>query len=166
MKLPVKPVVLPKDLKGQTNGLVDDALLRAIPGGKLHHLAAQAWLALREDARKSRLWLKPTSHVDTYRPLKIQEKAFFARYDNTPRDTRHEKYQGKDWWLKPRKAGVAVPGTSFHGWGLAIDIASMSERKLAWLLANAARFGFSWESQSEPWHLRYVAGDRVPPAVK
>ena len=160
MKLPVTKVVMPADLKTQKNGQVDAELLRAIPGGKLYYKAAVAWLALREAARKDGLWLKPTSTVDTYRPLKVQEKAFFARYDNTPRDTRHEKYQGKDWWLKPRKAGVAVPGTSFHGWGLAIDVAHVNDRKLKWLLANAARFGFSWEAQSEPWHLRFVAGDK------
>jgi len=35
------------------------------------------------------------------------------------------------------------------------------------LAANATKFGFSWEVlPSEPWHLRYVAGDNVPEAVK
>jgi LAS superfamily LD-carboxypeptidase LdcB len=33
------------------------------------------------------------------------------------------------------------------------------------MLKNADDFGFSWEVQSEPWHLRYVAGDKVPAAV-
>jgi LAS superfamily LD-carboxypeptidase LdcB len=36
---------------------------------------------------------------------------------------------------------------------------------LDWLLKNAHLYGFSWEVQSEPWHLRYVAGDDVPEAV-
>ena len=166
MKLPIKPVLLPKDLYGQSNGQVDPKLLSAITGGKLHHLAAKAWTAMVAEAAKAGVVLKPTSPVDTYRPLSIQEKAFLARYDNTKRDTRHEKWKGKDWWLKPKMAGVAVPGTSNHGWGLAVDVAGMNDQRLKWLLANAARFGFSWESQSEPWHLRYVVGDRVPPAVK
>jgi hypothetical protein len=30
---------------------------------------------------------------------------------------------------------------------------------------HAGEFGWSWELQSEPWHLRYVAGDEVPAAV-
>jgi hypothetical protein len=34
------------------------------------------------------------------------------------------------------------------------------------MLKNAQRFGFSWELQSEPWHLRFVAGDVTPEAVK
>ena len=38
-------------------------------------------------------------------------------------------------------------------------------RSLAWLIDNAHRFGWSWERQDEPWHLRYVAGDSIPPAV-
>lgn len=166
MKLPIKTVLLPKDLYGQSNGVVDPKLLAAVAGGKLHHLAAKAWTVMVAEAGKAGVALKPTSPADTYRPLAVQEKAFLARYDNTKRDTRHEKWKGKDWWLKPKMAGVAVPGTSNHGWGLAVDVAGVNEQRLKWLLANAARFGFSWEAQSEPWHVRYVAGDRTPAAVK
>jgi LAS superfamily LD-carboxypeptidase LdcB len=61
---------------------------------------------------------------------------------------------------------MAVPGTSNHNLGIAIDIAHASGARLAWLLKNAQDFGFSWEVQSEPWHLRYVAGDNVPLRVK
>lgn len=67
--------------------------------------------------------------------------------------------------------------TEWHQWlcreqatitgGIAIDIANASGPRLAWLAANATKFGFSWEVlPSEPWHLRYVAGDDVPEAVK
>jgi LAS superfamily LD-carboxypeptidase LdcB len=75
-------------------------------------------------------------------------------------------YQGKLWYLKKGMAPMAVPGTSNHNWGIAIDIANASGKRLDWLLANADKFGFSWELQSEPWHLRYVCGDAVPEAVK
>jgi peptidoglycan hydrolase-like protein with peptidoglycan-binding domain len=34
-----------------------------------------------------------------------------------------------------------------------------------WLIGNAHRFGISAELQSEPWHWRYVAGDRIPQAT-
>jgi LAS superfamily LD-carboxypeptidase LdcB len=165
-QLPIKPVVLPADLKNQKNGQLDPKLLVDIPGGKAHHLAAKAWLAMVAEAKKAGLELKPTSPADAYRTLAIQEKTFLKRYDNTKRDTRHEKYQGKDWWLKPKVAGAAVPGTSNHGWGLAVDVASMNSAKLTWLLANVDKFGFSWEAQSENWHIRYVAGDKIPAAVK
>jgi len=34
------------------------------------------------------------------------------------------------------------------------------------LAANATKFGFSWEVlPSEPWHLRFTAGDNTPEAV-
>lgn len=61
---------------------------------------------------------------------------------------------------------MAVPGTSNHNLGIAIDIANASGKRLEWLLKHAQSFGFSWEVQSEPWHLRYVTGDNVPTRVK
>jgi nucleoid-associated protein YgaU len=69
---------------------------------------------------------------------------------------------------------AAVPGTSNHGLGLAADLAlrnhagqlvGVTHFFTAWLIANAARFGYSAEVQSEPWHWRYVAGDKIPQAV-
>lgn len=61
---------------------------------------------------------------------------------------------------------MAVPGSSWHNYGVAIDIANATGARLAWLLANEAKFGFSHELDSEPWHIRYVAGDAVPEAVQ
>jgi len=37
--------------------------------------------------------------------------------------------------------------------------------RLDWMLQNIEKFGFSWEVQSEPWHIRYCAGDNIPQAV-
>jgi LAS superfamily LD-carboxypeptidase LdcB len=66
---------------------------------------------------------------------------------------------------------AAAPGTSNHGWGLAVDFAeeldgdtqpeSVSAKFVKWLIRNAATYGFSAEVQSEPWHWRYVAGDKL-----
>jgi hypothetical protein len=55
-----------------------------------------------------------------------------------------------------------------HNLGIAVDVHSASEpKRINWLIANVAKFGFSWEVvPSEPWHLRYVCGDNVPEAVK
>jgi LAS superfamily LD-carboxypeptidase LdcB len=33
-------------------------------------------------------------------------------------------------------------------------------------LAEAPSLGWSWELQSEPWHIRYVAGDKTPQRLK
>lgn len=78
------------------------------------------------------------------------------------------------WWvkinfgtlLKPRyRATSAVPETSNHGWAIALDVRSIPNVVVAWLVANAWRYGFSAEIQSEPWHWRYFAGDDIPAAV-
>jgi LAS superfamily LD-carboxypeptidase LdcB len=61
---------------------------------------------------------------------------------------------------------LATPGKSNHNLGIAIDIANASGARLAWLLANEHLYGFSHELDSEPWHIRYVAGDATPDAVK
>ncbi len=53
---------------------------------------------------------------------------------------------------------TALPGTSMHEWGLAVDwsnvgsvIASHSNPAWQWLSSNAGRFGFA-NLPSEPWH--------------
>jgi LAS superfamily LD-carboxypeptidase LdcB len=158
MKLPVKKVILPKDLTGLENGKLPTSILTPIHGGYLHHKAADAFLAMYADAKKSKILLEPTSTADTYRRYSIQLKTFLARYDQTVRKSLPKKFQGKLWWLKPGFAGAAVPGTSNHGWGLAVDIAHCNQKTLEWLLQNADKYGFSWEDQSEPWHIRYYKG--------
>jgi hypothetical protein len=65
---------------------------------------------------------------------------------------------------------AAVPGTSNHGWALAVDLCEagrtamdFSTRTYVWLKANAAGFGWvhpAWaepgRGQEEPWHWEYV----------
>ncbi|MBM7496096.1 M15 family metallopeptidase [Oerskovia paurometabola] len=64
---------------------------------------------------------------------------------------------------------AAVPGTSNHGWGLAIDLAapasSPGSAQYKWLRANAPLYGWdnpAWArpngSKPEPWHFEYAAG--------
>jgi cell wall-associated NlpC family hydrolase len=66
-----------------------------------------------------------------------------------------------------KPALAAVPGTSNHGWGLAVDLCGGIERfgtaQYAWLKANAGRFGFlhpDWaepgRGREEPWHWEYA----------
>ncbi|MFN3866309.1 MAG: D-alanyl-D-alanine carboxypeptidase family protein [Demequina sp.] len=71
--------------------------------------------------------------------------------------------------LKP--ATAARPGTSNHGWGMAVDLDQPSAR---WLSANGAEYGWVNPVWARPggvkpewWHLEYVATDVgafVPPA--
>jgi cell wall-associated NlpC family hydrolase len=69
--------------------------------------------------------------------------------------------------VKPALA--AVPGTSNHGWGLAVDLCagaqSFGTPEYAWLRANAGRYGWSnpawaWpgNGREEPWHWEFASG--------
>lgn len=170
-KYPVVKIELCSHLKGVKSGELSADLLRAIEGkGKLHQCAADAYEAMDAAANAEGIDLAPTSQADTYRSLETQEYGFYQRYTDTPNKKLMKQkpriYKGKAWYLKKGFAPMAVPGTSNHNLGIAIDIAYASGKRLEWLLKNAQRFGFSWEVQSEPWHLRYVAGDNKPEAVR
>jgi len=179
MKFPVLKLIAPTDLAGEHNGGITDskmASLRSYPQGRLHRLAATAYNAMQLAAFFDGIELRPTSPADCYRTFAQQERTFRARYTTTRTTSSVTRtWQGVRWWLKPGSAPSAAPGTSNHGWGLAVDIANCSGARLNWLLgdgfltSNALRFGFSWEVASGPnaeaWHLRYVCGDKLPQAV-
>ena len=74
--------------------------------------------------------------------------------------------------LKPTLA--ATPGQSQHGWAVAVDLCDGIERfdtvQHAWMLLNAARFGWfhpSWAeptgAKPEPWHWEYAGSAVAPP---
>jgi LAS superfamily LD-carboxypeptidase LdcB len=166
--LPIIDVKLCSCLKGAKPGELSPKLLRKIEGkGMLHHCAADAYEAMDAAANAEGIDLSPTSPADTYRTLAVQEYGFFQRYTtNVVAGQKPRIYQGKAWYLKKGMAMLAVPGTSKHNLGIAIDIANANGKRLEWLKANAVSFGFSWEVvPSEPWHLRYVAGDAKPQRV-
>ncbi len=73
--------------------------------------------------------------------------------------------------LAGRKPGLAArPGTSEHGWGLAVDVCKGPDQpgsaRRAWFLENAPAFGWAnpdWAlpggSKPEPWHWEFVEGE-------
>jgi D-alanyl-D-alanine carboxypeptidase len=74
--------------------------------------------------------------------------------------------------VKALKPGLAaLPGTSEHGWGLALDvcdgISSGLNANYYWMRANAPRYGWDnpdWARAGgggpyEPWHWEYLAGE-------
>jgi LAS superfamily LD-carboxypeptidase LdcB len=173
--LPVMPVRLPRELRGQRNGELPRRLL--VPCGigsfVMVPTAARACRALVAAAAEAGFVVRATG---TYRSLAQQETLFRSRYTRTPLPGRPSKtWNGERWWQLPKTAAAARPGTSNHGLGLAVDFGeerdgdpqpeSVSPAFVRWLVRNAHRFGFSAELQSEPWHWRYVAGDNVPDAV-
>ena len=178
---------LPRDLRGIENGKLSDKMLVDIkPNGEMHKLAASAWTAMRAAAKEDGYIL---GHVGAYRPYDQQLSLFKDRYvkgdSGDPRKITRT-FNGEKWMLKPRYAPAGSPGTSNHGWGLAIDAALVVDGRtvqitadpdgkgplktgLDWLMKNADKYGFSWEvkegAQAEAWHIRYYPGDDIPEAV-
>lgn len=85
---------------------------------------------------------------------------------------RRGPYKSKYWWRRPGTAAAAVPGTSNHGWGVALDLASNVNRlnsiENLWVRANSTRFGWVWPSWAqkfptlEPWHYEFVGTVSYP----
>jgi hypothetical protein len=180
MTYPVTRITNPKVLAGQSNGKLRPQTLVSVGLGRyvLVEPAARAFKAIRAAAWAAGVQLSVTG---TYRSYDSQVSLFRDRY--TSRTPTKLDSKGKVWdgvrWYRTKGAAAATPGTSNHGWGLAVDWAidadgdlefewppkSLDRNAINWLLKNAGRFGWSWEDQTEPWHLRYVAGDRIPEAV-
>jgi hypothetical protein len=134
-------------------------------------------------ARLDGITLKPVSSVDTYRPFSVQESVYLARYSTTGTCGGCKTCSGYGTRCKKRQADgncpatAACPGTSNHGWGLAVDVGTeldgdvgaegIDGRTLAWLSSYAWDYGYSWSVlPEEPWHIQYCTGDFVPQAVQ
>jgi hypothetical protein len=115
------------------NGRLDPSTLTNIGGPhKLRNDAAQAYLAMAEAARRDGItW----SITDSYRTYEAQV------------DVARRK------GLYSQGGLAATPGTSRHGWGLAVDL-GLNNAGENWLRGNAARFGFRTIPR-EPWHWQY-----------
>ncbi|SNS07684.1 N-terminal domain of peptidoglycan hydrolase CwlO-containing protein [Geodermatophilus saharensis] len=79
----------------------------------------------------------------------------------------YRTYAGQVRLYGEKPALAAVPGTSNHGWGLAVDlcggIQTFGTAQYAWMVANAGRFGWlhpTWadpgNGREEPWHWEYA----------
>lgn len=180
MAFPVAPVKMPATLAGTVNGKLPGSMLVPVgcadhPKAVGHRLAVDAWRALAAEVlERFTLHLDLTSTADAYRSYAVQESTFRQRYTTTVLPGRPSKvWHGVRWYQRPGTAMAAVPGSSNHGWGLAFDACYRGGISIVarmdcfnWMLLNAFRFGLSWEVASEPWHVRYYAGDDVPQAVR
>lgn len=102
--------------------------------------------------------------TDGYRPIDQQERIFRDRYTTAYLPGRpYRVWNGVRWYQRPGTAVAAVPGTSNHGWGQAIDFGSgvntsLTSPEYKWMRANAPAYGWThplWAQQSstrEPWH--------------
>jgi hypothetical protein len=131
---------------GYPNGLIPPSALcpLGVAGHALRCDAAAAWRAMSAAYRSA--YGTPMCITDSYRGYASQVRLYGE---------------------KPALA--AIPGTSNHGWGLAVDLCggidSYGSAQYAWMTANAGRFGFvhpTWadpgNGREEPWHWEYAVG--------
>ena len=174
---PYKKMVLPAEVAKVGNGNLTPAMLKKVKtGGEMWTGAAAAFNKLYADCLAAGFKLR---NVGDYRPFNEQLAMFNDRYslkdlNRNPEVTR--KYEGKTWYLKPGKSPSGVPGTSNHGFGLAIDVGydkdgalvSMGGKCFDWMCANAPKYGFYLQGSDpkspefEAWHWQYVFGDKPP----
>lgn len=125
------------------NGLIPSHYLCDLPQ-KGHKLRADAAVAF---ARLNAAYQQHFGHqacvTDAYRSIATQR----ALYQSKP------------------PGYAAVPGSSNHGWGLAVDfcggVQNPGSAEFAWMQANSKKYGWihpSWAYSSpfEPWHWEYV----------
>ncbi len=122
-----------------SNGRLPKSDLAPIPGGELRKDAAAAWNARGGPADAG---LVPTGPRSSYRTLQEQHELFAE--------------------LGP---GIAAePGTSNHGWGVAIDVPS--SWMWAWLQEHGDPFGWDkTEAFHVAWHWNFVGGVSFPTFV-
>ena len=127
------------------NGRLPNSDLADIPGGRLRKDAAVAWLAMRAHiGKRNGIWICPTSTRTAYRPYADQEY-FWKLYQS-----------GKG-------ALAARPGTSNHGWGIAVDLPSPAMQ--AAVRESGHHFGWgirggqlNSDAPSEAWHAMWHPG--------
>ena len=166
LPFPVSPAAIPGWVKEFGNGNIPlDRMLKIAPigSGYLVPEAAAAWRNLQNAALAAGFTVTMTGAYRTY----DQQVALFGQRYTTENTGRSSKvWNGVRYYLKPGVAMAAVPGTSNHGWGCAVDAAlggygssalAVSEPFLSWVVAQARGLGWSWEAQSEAWHVRLVS---------
>ncbi len=126
--------------EGYNGRLTPESLCDVGQGEKLRNDAAVAFAELNH--RFSQEFGRDICLIDSYRTLSNQ-------------------YATK----RSRGHFAATPGTSVHGWGLAIDLCNIDARGpgKAWLEEHGATWGWvnpSWAKTSkyEPWHFEYEPG--------
>lgn len=130
---------------GHSNGQIPDAALAPIPWAPGHRARADAVRALTDLNNAYRAQLgRDVAITDSYRDYAAQVRTKAAKG-----------------YL------AATPGTSNHGWALALDlgggIESFNTVQHAWMVQHAPAYGWvqpSWAqpggSKPEPWHWEYV----------
>ncbi len=122
---------------GYSNGRIpNSAMVQAEPGMYLQADAAASW-----------------NRMDAACPYALSINEAYRDYST-------QQYY---WGLYQSGNGnvAAYPGTSNHGWGLAVDINESGGPAFDWMISNGAAYGWSWatgRASGERWHWEYVGG--------
>lgn len=197
-------VVRPSTSKAYDNGMFPVTILVQVPNVKTRCLmeptAARAFTALFDLAVK--MLGVTLKDVGDFRTFQEQMDLFIDKGPKTPGryiQVSVEKYQATPpehrktwaaaqaygytsvWWIKNYAkfgywpATAASPGTSNHGFGLALDVAQeydgdsdpdpITEVLVGWLCVYGPKFGIFATLASEKWHWQYNLGDNLPQTV-
>lgn len=130
------PMPVPSELEAYGNGRIPSGALQSIGQGGhvLFAPAAEAWTGAVAAAAADGITLRITDSYRTYEQQVdlVERKGLYS-----------EGGYG------------AVPGTSNHGWGLAVDADVNDPATLSWLRSNGYRFGFVEAVPREPWHWEF-----------
>lgn len=126
--------------QGYTNGRLPASVLAPIKNGQLEKTAAAAWNAMNVEARARGLELLPNGSKSSYRTYAQQVEL-------------HNLYEAGKGEL------AAEPGTSNHGWGVAVDLATQQMRTMLDQIGERYGWAKKWsDAQSEWWHIKYAPG--------
>jgi len=114
-----------------------EAMVEVMPG---HHLRPDAAASFREMVRAAARDGVRITLTDSYRDLRTQQVLAQRK------------------GLYSQGGLAATPGTSPHGWGIAVDVGEGAQRE--WLARHADEYG--WRTiPREPWHWEYTGGGPV-----
>lgn len=125
-----------------SNGKLPDSALAPIFQGRLvkDDWCAASWNAMNVEARKLGCELCPTGSKSSYRTYEQQVELYNAYLNGTGNL-------------------AAVPGTSNHGWGLAVDLAIYEMREMIDRIGRNYGWAKEWsDAPSEWWHIKYKSG--------
>lgn len=140
--------------------LIGDIEVVTLEGKEVEINTAKKYLEMKKAAKRERVYLGITSG---YRSMESQTKIYNSRYEPDYQGTGTCRNKGeyssgtfdKATRIDNNKGVAAYPGCSNHQNGKALDLWN-SNRNVAWLRANASRFGFFNTVRSENWHWEYL----------
>lgn len=146
---------------GYSNGKIPLTSLTKVTNGWLRTDAAKGYSSF--SAAFNSKFKKPLSVSEGYRSYTTQKAIFTSRNSpHTKPQHNDTEWAGKYWTRKPGTSLAAIPGTSVHGWALAVDFganvqkAGTAEKK--WADANGPKYGWYpvGNSYGEPWHFEFT----------